>query len=217
MPGVVCLQGGGELSPGCRPMDAQVLARVPGPVAVVPLASSPGRDYERTHARGAAYFASLGADVIDVPDPREHDARDVLGRARVVMMPGGSPSRLHRGLADAGIVPVLRSLLDGGGAVVGSSAGAMLLGSWTVLPEEGMRVVAGTGLAPDVAVVPHWDGRRKDWLAALDAVGACTVLGLPEESGLLLEDGQATALGRKAVRFVRERRDLGVGSRVPMV
>jgi cyanophycinase-like exopeptidase len=198
-------------------MDAEVLGRVPGPVAVVPLASAPGRDYGRTHARGTGYFRALGADVLDVPDPREHDALEVLSRARLVVLPGGSPTRLHRGLAEAGLVPVLRELLDDGGGVVGSSAGAMLLGSWTVLPEEGMRVVAGSGLAPDVAVVPHWDGRRDDWVAALEAAGATTVLGLPEESGLLLEDGEATALGRKAVRFVRERRDLGVGSRIPMV
>lgn len=217
MPGVVCLQGGGELTPGCREMDAEVLQRVPGPVAVVPLASGRGADYRRTHAHGAAYFRALGAEVLEVPDPREHGLPPVLSQARVLVLPGGSPSRLRRGLAETGLEGVLRRLLDDGGAVVGASAGAMLLGSWTVLPEEGLRVEPATGVVPGVVVVPHWRGARADWLAAIDAVVEDgIVLGIPEQSGLLLQDGEGAAVGRAAVRFVRERRDLGRGSRIPM-
>ncbi len=47
MSGLVCLQGGGEFSAGCRPMDARVVRRVAGGagavrVAVGALAAAPG-------------------------------------------------------------------------------------------------------------------------------------------------------------------------------
>jgi cyanophycinase-like exopeptidase len=195
-------------------MDEALLARVPGPVAVVPLASGPGTDYARTHEHGARWFRALGAEVLEVPDPRAHDVRKVLARARVVVLPGGSPSRLRRDLSATAVDQALRALLEQGGAVVGCSAGAMLLGSWTVLPEEGFRFEPGTGLVPGVVVVPHWGGDRDDWLAVIDRG---TVLGLPEQSGVLVADGEATAVGRHPTRLVRERVDLRVGSRIPMV
>jgi len=190
-------------------MDGQLLARAPGPVAVVPLASGPGADYQRTHDHGAAYFRSLGAEVLDVPDPRRHDVMEVFAHARVVILPGGSPSRLRRGLAATGLQPLLSQLLDDDGAVMGASAGAMLLGSWTVLPEEGPRLDTGTGIVPGVVVVPHWTGAREDWLAV---IREGTVLGLPEESGVLVADGEVTAVGRRPTRLVREGRDLSVGA-----
>ncbi len=212
MPGVVCLQGGGEFSRGCREMDAEVLSRAPGPVAVVPLASGPGTDYRRAHEHGGRYYRSLGAEVLDVPDPRSQDVADVVGRAGVIVLPGGSPSRLRRALADTGLPAQLRQLVAEGGAVIGSSAGAMLLAGWTVLPEEGLRFVEALGLVPGVVVVPHWDGDRQTWLAAIERG---TVLGIPEESGVLVEDGTLTPVGQRPTRLVREESDLSVGARLP--
>jgi peptidase E len=190
-------------------MDARLLELAGGPVAVVPLASGPGTDYRRTHDHGGRHFRALGAEVLPVPDPRRYDAGQVLSRARVMVLPGGSPSRLRDALASTGLVPVLRQLLADDGAVMGASAGAMLLGERTVLPEEGLRLVAATGLVPGVAVVPHWTGARDDWLAVL---GDGTVLGLPEESGVLVRDGTVTAVGRHPTRLVREGTDLSVGA-----
>lgn len=212
MPGVVCLQGGGEMTPGCRDMDAELLAAAPGPVAVVPLASGQGRDYARTHGHGTRYFAGLGAEVLDVPDPREHGT-DALAEARVVVLPGGSPSRLRKALGSTDVEAALRRVLADGGVVMGASAGAMLLGGWTLLPEEGLRFVPATGIVPSVVVVPHWDGPRVDWLAAVEQG---TVLGIPEQSGVVVADGSCTAVGRRATRLVREASDLRPGDRIPM-
>ena len=115
----------------------------------------------------------------------------------------------------------MRDLLAAGGAVMGSSAGAMVLGGWTVLPDARPGGPRGPGLVPDVLVVPHWSGGRGDWLRAVDAgtPADTVVLGIPEESGMLVEDGTWTAVGQSPTRLVRPPagtttgRDLAVGER----
>lgn len=201
MPGPVLLQGGGELAPGCRTMDLALLALAPGPVLVLPLASAPGRDHDRTLARATSYYRDLGAEVLSPSSE--------IAEASVVVLTGGSPSRLREALVGTAVGAALVRHVAEGGAVSGASAGAMLLGSWTVLPEEGLRVDTGLGIAEGLVVVPHWHGARDDWLAAIDRG---IVVGIPEESGLLLQTGRAVSVGRRAVRFVLEEVDLGVGA-----
>lgn len=202
MVGTVCLQGGAEFGPDCRRMDADLLRRADGPVVVTALAGAPGADYRTASANGVRYLQSLGADdVVAAPDARSdpEGALALLRAARMVVLPGGSPSRLLDALQRTGIEQVLADLLDAGGIVSGSSAGAMVLGGWTVLPERpGPAVLPALGIVPEVLVVPHWSGSgRSDWLDAVDAaVPADTVvLGIPEQSGVLVEDGVLTGVG----------------------
>jgi len=209
--GTVCLQGGGEFSDACRPMDAQLLSLADGPVVVTALAGSPGSDYRTATANGVRHFSALGAaDVVAAPDAREDRdaALDVLRTARLVVLPGGSPSRLLDALQATGADRVLADVLAAGGVLMGASAGAMVLCEWTVLPDRGMQVVPGLGVVPGVVVVPHWSGGRPDWLRAIDgAVPAeVAVLGLPEESGVLVRDGARTPVGRSAVVSLRDGR-----------
>src|SRR6478752_2003861 len=107
MPGLVGLQGGAEFGPCCREMDAAVLARAAsGPVVVVALAATPGHDHDTTIVHAAAYYASLGAtEVLGAPDARDEPAaaRELVARAGLVVLPGGSPARLLTGLREAGL------------------------------------------------------------------------------------------------------------------
>src|SRR5690348_4509126 len=94
---VVCLQGGGEFSPGCRAMDRQLLSHVPGRVVVTGLAGEPGRGYRMATDHGVSHFRACGAThVVGAPDVREDAAAalKVLRSARLLVLPGGSPTRL---------------------------------------------------------------------------------------------------------------------------
>ncbi len=214
----MCLQGGAEFGPACAPMDAEVLRRADGPVVVVALAAAAGVEHRTAADDGVRHLRSLGAaDVVAAPDAREQPAAalELLRSARLVVLPGGSPSRLLEALRSTGVDAVLTALVDSGGVVSGSSAGAMVLGGWTVLPDRpGPAVVPALGLVPDVVVLPHWTGSgRADWLRAVDAaVPAATVLlGLPEQSGVLVEDGVLTAVGVRPTSLVRTGDVLPVG------
>lgn len=216
MTGTVCLQGGGEFSAACRPMDAALVARAGGPVVVTALAGSPGLDYRTATANGVRHFEALGArQVVAAPDVREDPggALAALRTARLLVLPGGSPARLLDALQSTAAGEVVSQLLVADGVVMGASAGAMVLCDWTVLPDRGMQVVPGLGLVPDVVVVPHWSGGRSDWLLAVDGAvpAGVSILGLPEESGVVVRGGQLRAVGRFATHLIREGRDLPVG------
>ena len=80
----------------------------------------------------------------------------------------------------------------------------MVLCGWTVLPDRrgeggGPAVEPGLGLVPDLLVLPHWSGPagRESWLRAVHRTvpPEVQVVGLPEQSGVLVEDGALTAVG----------------------
>jgi cyanophycinase-like exopeptidase len=210
--GLVCLQGGGEFSPACRDMDAELVRRAGGRVVVTALAGAPGRDYDTATANGVRHFRALGADATGAPDARSDPAgaAAALEGARLLVLPGGSPSRLLAALTATPVGEAVRAVLAADGVVMGASAGAMVLCSWTVLPDRGRAVARGLGVVADLLVVPHWHGST-DWLSHAPAEGE--VLGIPEESGVLVADGVLTAVGRSATRLVRADRDLAPGTR----
>ena len=222
MTGLVCLQGGAEFGPDCREMDAELLRRAGGPVVVTALAGAVGREYRTANDNGVRHFRALGApDVVAAPDAREDPdgALEALRRARLLVLPGGSPSRLLDALRSTGVDRVVSDLLADGGVVSGSSAGAMVLCGWTVLPDrpgpaaERPAVERGLGAVPDVLVLPHWSGEgRADWLRAVEAAvpADVEVLGIPEQSGVLVDGPSFTAVGTAATSLLRS------GSRVEL-
>ena len=139
--------------------------------------------------------------------------------ARLLVLPGGSPSRLLAALALTTVAESLAALHADGAVLMGASAGAMVLCPWTVLPDKrsagAMAVEAGLGLVGDLLVVPHWSGgsSRGDWLRSVDAAvpATTTVLGIPEASGVLVEGSVLTAVGTAATRLVRAGSDIAVG------
>jgi len=202
----VCLQGGREFAAGCRDMDAELVRRAAGPVVVTALAGAPGREYRTANDNGVAHYRFVGAaDAVGAPDVREDRAAalEVLATARLLVLPGGSPSRLLSALQSTPVGQLVLDLLADGGVVMGSSAGAMVLCAWTVLPDRrgphGPAVQAGLGAVPDTLVLPHWSGRPggSDWLQAVEATvpPATTVLGLPEQSGVFVQAGELDQAG----------------------
>ena len=200
--GVVCLQGGNEITPRCRPMDEALLALAPGgPVVVLPLASEPGSDYSRTAQNAMRYFSELGAEVFVPPDPRRDaaDAEQALRSAGMIVLTGGSPRRLRDALVATGLDEAVRARHIAGALIMGSSAGAMVACSTTLLPQwrGNPQTGPGIGLVAGHVVVPHYDGKRGGWVRAGLSVEPA-VLGIPECSGVLVEAGQLRAIGADA-------------------
>lgn len=223
---MICLQGGAEFGPDCRSMDADLLVRAEGgPVVVTALAGAEGREYRTAGENGVRHFAALGAaDVRVAPDVREDrdGALAALRSARLVVLPGGSPARLLDALRATPVGELLGELLADGVVLSGSSAGAMVLCEWTVLPDRrgprGPAVVRGLGLVERLLVVPHWSGgsSRGEWLRAVDHAvpDGIEVVGLPEQSGVRVEAGALTAVGAQPTSLVTQERTLALGETV---
>lgn len=201
-------------------MDAALVRAEPGRVVVTGLAGAPGREYDTATRNGVEHYRAVGAtDVEAAPDVRSDPVGAVaaLRSARLVVLPGGSPARLLEALLRTEVGAIVTALLASGGTVTGSSAGAMVLGGWTVLPENGPEVVAGLGAVPQALVVPHWSG-RSDWLAEVErsVPNDVLVLGIPEESGVVVRAGALTAVGAAPTRLVRQERDLPLAATLPL-
>jgi cyanophycinase-like exopeptidase len=216
---VICLQGGAEFGALGAGMDAELLRLAgDGPVVVTALAGAPGREYDTANRNGVRHFAELGASaVVAAPDARDDaDAAYAVTReAALLVLPGGSPSRLLAALTGTRVGLAVAEVLDRGGVVMGASAGAMVLCEHIWLPDRGGEVTRGLGLVPGCLVLPHWqDGRRGQAEALAHGLpDGVVVLGLPEQSGLLVDAGSATAMGHTAVTLMgRQRRLLDPGA-----
>jgi len=195
--GVLCLQGGRELTPRCEEMDTTVLARSDGQVVVLAGAARVGSDYAGASARAVAHYRKLGAEVVVVPDPRDDISaslaalRDGIG---LVVLPGGSPGGLLDVLTaiDGGSIGRrVAELWQSGSAVSGASAGAMVMCAQTVRPDRDGGIAAGLGFVAGLAV-PHWaPGSDRRW-----SLPDGLVWGLPECGGVIIAGDQMTAVGR---------------------
>ncbi len=185
----MCLQGGAEFGPGCEPMDAAMLQPAgggggPRRVLVAPFAGRPGRERQLAGANARRWYRGLGATEVDLVLDEDGFAQ-ALDRAELLVLPGGSPSRLLEALAPQ--AEAIQAANVRGTAVSGASAGAMVLCRWTVLPDAGLRVAPGLGLVPVDLVLVHYRGSRA-WLdaAAASLPADALVLGLPERSGAVV-------------------------------
>jgi len=201
---VICLQGGAEFGADCIAMDRLLVeaardAGRTGDIVVTALAGASGFEYDTANNNGIRHFSSIvksvyGNDdapsVIAAPDARgdEAGAQAALRSASIIVLPGGSPSRLLSALIEHNLDQLLKEFLDGsGGILMGASAGAMVLCEQTWLPDRG-KLAAGLALVPGCLVLPHFSAGG---LGRLDSFGgaspAITVLGLPEQSGLIVQ------------------------------
>ncbi len=198
MSGLLCLQGGRELTPGCEEMDAEVLRRVDGPVVVLAGAARTGSDYAGACERTVSWYGRLGTQVTVVPDPREDRAGALaaLQDVGLLVLPGGSPGGLRQVLTGP-VGEQVRALHRDGCAISGASAGAMVLCQRMTVPSQGGRQVDGLGLAPGVALV-HWSGPTRDRPPA----DGLLRWGLPERGGVLLTADGAVGVGQGAAAWL---------------
>jgi hypothetical protein len=197
--GVICLQGGRELTPGCDEMDRAVLERCTGPVVVLAGAARPGSDYAGASARTVTHYMRLGITVEVIPDPRDdhHAALAALDDAiGLVVLPGGSPGGLLDVLtAGAGDAPTIAerlvALWSTGTAISGASAGAMVLCAHTATPDRSAGLAAGLDLVPGLAI-PHWSpGSERRW-----PLPDTLLWGLPECGGVLIDGNSMIGVGQ---------------------
>jgi cyanophycinase-like exopeptidase len=198
--GIICLQGGRELTAPCDEMDRAVLERCNGTVVVIAGAARRGSDYAGASARAVTHYRRFGVEVDVVADPREDHAaalaalRDSVG---LIVLPGGSPGGLLAALtahppgASSSIARRLIDLWSFGTGVSGASAGAMVLCAQTVTPDRSGGLADGLGLVPGVAI-PHWSpGSERRW-----SLPDTVLWGLPECGGVLVDGDSVIGVGQ---------------------
>ncbi len=211
MAGRIALVGGDEFRDGCEGMDAAILSATgkPTPVAlVVPTAAAFQRP-ELAAQNGVRYFKSLGADAHPLMALNRKDAMDdsVASEtiaADLIYLTGGNPAHLLETLADSALLDGIERALERGAVLAGSSAGAMVMGSWMRFREWRPAL----GIANGVATLPHHERSDPDsTLRELDSSapdGLDAVFGVDGGCGVLSGADGWTALGQGNVTVYKE-------------
>ena len=198
--GRIALVGGDEFRDGCESMDLEILSAA-GPVRpkvlIVPIAAA-RQNPSKAAANGVAYFEGLGAEadslmVLDSDDADDDRLVSRVGWAQVIYLTGGDPAHLLEVLRGSRLLDAIRSAVAGGAVLAGSSAGAMVLGSW-------MRyggVCPALGLLDGLAVFPHHERSSPDMVA--DELAEASY---PESSVLGVDAGSGCLGGRDGWRVV---------------
>ena len=226
MAGDIGLVGGDEFGPGCEAMDLEIMrasGQNPAKVLIIPTAAAASGPAESA-SDGVRHFSSLGGDAsrLMVLDKGQADNVAFIQPSRgagVVYFTGGSPDHLLATIRESELLKTILEAVEGGAVLAGSSAGAMVLGSLMRRPGSGQWVEA-LGIVPEVAVLPHHEGRdpaETSRQLISQAPAGLTVLGVDARTGCLGRPGSWRVVGAGKVTVYRgsEWAVFGSGERLP--
>lgn len=192
-------------------MDAAILAATgkSNPVVLIVPTAAAFENPARAADNGVRHFRSLGADASPLMVLNHDDAMDAGTAAEaestdVVYLTGGNPAHLLDSLRDSLLLEAIQNRLDDGGTLAGSSAGAMVMGSWMRFRGEWTRTL---GVAAGIATLPHHERSDPDTvLGELSSApdGLTAVLGVDGAAGVLSGPDGWTALGTGRVTVYQD-------------
>jgi cyanophycinase len=216
-PGALALVGSGEYLPQMVETDRFLLDTLGEPatvrVVLIPTASALELGMpEHWNTLGMAHFRALGAQVTPVMLLTREDAHDqqVLAELRDADMyyfSGGNPEHVIEVLRDTPAWQIIRAGYMAGAVLAGCSAGAMMLGGYTlsvraVMRGQPPRWLPALGVAPGIVLMPHFD-RVADYASAemfrailATAPPGTTLVGVDEDTALVYVPGLTEQLWR---------------------
>ena len=200
MSGLVALMGGDEFRAGCREMDLAILnatGKESPSVLVLPTAAAQ-ENPSRAASNGVAYFSALGADasasmVVEPDDANDEELVRPVDGADVIYLTGGDPAHLLRVLSGSALLERIEAARARGASIVGSSAGAMVMGPWMRYRQwqEALGLV-------EAATMPHHERSDPDEVfSGLVEVApdGLTVLGIDAMTACVLDGDDWRVLG----------------------
>ena len=183
-------------------------------------------DWPRERAEWKAYEAHLkkwfGTEEVTVIHTRDRTVADsadfvkVLRTATGVFLGAGNSGRLATTYMGTRTLQELEALLARGGVIFGSSAGAIIQGSYTVRgrPDKPLLMAAGheRGFAfmKNVAINPHLTQAKRDneLINVIDAYPKLLGIGIDEDAALLVQGNRFEVIGTGRVAiYDNQKRD----------
>ena len=211
MAGRLALVGGDEFRRGCEAMDEAILRTTSKaiPVALIMPTAAAFENPSLAADNGVEYFKALGADarplmVLKRSDAESHEMALEVESADVVYLTGGSPIHLLETLRESAVLAAILKALERGSVLAGSSAGAMVMGSWMRFREWRPAL----GIARGVASLPHHE-RADSSAVSRDLrksapADLAVVLGIEGRSGVISGSDGWTVLGAGHVTVYRK-------------
>lgn len=153
--------------------------------------------------------ASLGTEQVALLHTRDRRVAglpkflEAIRGATGVYIPGGNAGRLAAAYLGTPVVDELRALLDRGGVILGSSAGAIILGSFLVRgrPDKPLLMAeghtTGFGLLGNVAINPHLTSAKRDseLINVCDAHPELLGIGIDDDAAIVVRGNRFEVIG----------------------
>lgn len=216
--GTLIVAGGGRLGDDIVGRFVELAGGTDARIVILPTAGE--TDTFPDDWSGYEMFRRLGVTELTIVHTRDPDVADradfvePIRRATGVWIPGGRQWRLADAYLGTRTLAELRRLLDRGGVIGGTSAGASIQPSYMVrgAPEGNHIMMAtghekGFGFLTDVAVDQHLLARNRqdDLLEVLKRYPDLLGIGLDEGTAILVRGDRAEIIGRSRVAFYNTR------------
>jgi cyanophycinase len=195
------------------------------PLVLIPTAGE-GDVYDELFS-GVADFRNAGFEDVTVLHTRDRKVADSetfvapIRRARAVWFPGGRQWRLADAYLGTRTENELHALLDRGGVIGGTSAGATIQGSFLVRGDtKNNHIVIGDHLEGfsflrNVAVDQHLLARNRhfDLIQVVEKYPQLLGIGIDEDTAIVVEGDRFEVVGKSVVAIYDNRRTLADGGR----
>lgn len=210
--GTLILAGGGDLGPDIMGRFVRLAGGSEARIVLLPGAGT--RDTFPPDWRGFALLGDAGArdlTIVHTRDPQVADTEEFvapLRRATGVWIPGGRQWRLADAYLGTRTLDELFALLERGGVIGGTSAGASIQASYLVrgAPEGNHIMMApgherGFGFLRGVAVDQHLltRNRQDDLLEVIATYPDLLGIGIDEGTAIVVQGDRAEVIGRSKV------------------
>ncbi|MGH7506498.1 MAG: Type 1 glutamine amidotransferase-like domain-containing protein [Longimicrobiales bacterium] len=219
--GALIVAGGGRLGPEIMERFVELAGGEDARIVIIPTAGE--RDEFSDGYSGYELLRGAGAHdltVLHTRDPAVANTDSFVAPLRAatgIWIPGGRQWRLADAYLDTKVLDELRALLDRGGVIGGTSAGASIQPSFMVRGAvEGNAIMMapgherGFGLLRDVAVDQHLLARNRqdDLLEVVAAHPRLLGIGLDEGTAILVRGDSAEVIGRSRAAFYNTSEDV---------
>lgn len=210
--GALVVVGGGTVTPAIIDRFATLAGGKDSPVIIIPTAGERDAfdaEWINRHFLAKAGFTKL--QVLHTRDRKQADTRafaDPIRQARAVWFDGGRQWRLVDSYLHTRTHKEILALLNRGGVVGGSSAGATIQGSYLVRGARSGNTIMmapgyeeGMALLRNVAVDQHLlkRNRQEDMLAVIDRYPKLLGIGIDESTAIVVRGDEAEVVGDSKV------------------
>jgi cyanophycinase len=205
--GSLVIVGGGILPESIRDRFLELAGgKKSARLVVIPTASALA---DRTqNYKSYAYWRAQGMESVQLlntlDQKKANDPTFVkpLTEATAAWLGGGDQTRLAGAYRGTAVERELRRLLDRGGVIGGTSAGASVMSAVMITggnPQA--RIGTGFGLLPDVVIDQHFENRRRQnrLLGVLSQCPRCLGLGIDEQTAVVVHGHTFTVVGKANV------------------
>lgn len=211
-PGPLIVVGGGGTTPAILAKALGVAGGRDARVAVLPQAS----ELPDTGTGSAKLWLEAGAkEARPVVFEDRAAARDIIGEATLIWMPGGDQNRFMKAIVGTGLDDLIRERHKAGVAVGGTSAGAAVLSEAMITGEADLKslttgttqLAKGLGLWPEVIVDQHFLKRQRGnrLISAVLDRPTLVGVGIDERTAVIVRGATFEVVGASAVVVVDAR------------